>query len=143
MKKLLSILFGLFVACSFYVGNVDYTFAAWASDVWINFQWDCLYKMWKWCFDYEKMIWIDTAQTSKPDATTMAQDLILASTYIVWAVLTLVVIICGLWFIFAARSGASSKASKYKDWLIYAMIWAVLVWWAYAIVRLIQYVARW
>jgi hypothetical protein len=52
-----------------------------------------------------------------------------------------VIVICWLWYIFSSASG--KETSKYKKWLINAALWAVLVRWAYAIVRLIQYIARW
>ncbi len=71
----------------------------------------------------------------------IAQDVMLSATYMVWTVLTLVIIYCGLMYIFASKDGGD--VSKYKKWLIYAAIGAILVRWAYAIVRLIQYVAKW
>ena len=99
----------------------------------------CLTGVWKNCFDYEKLIWIKTKY--KYTATSIAKDIIYAATYAVWAVLTIVIIWCGLGYIFAAKDWTDPKA--YKDWLIKAAIWAVLVRWAYAIVRLIQYIAKW
>ena len=111
------------------------------DDIGINLSGNCLYWMWKWCFNYEKMIWIEDDQWSKYSAMSIAQDVILAATYMVWTVLTIVIIWCGLWYIFASRDG--KDVNKYKKWLISAAIWAVLVRWAYAIVRLIQYVAKW
>ena len=111
------------------------------DDIGINLSGNCLYWMWKWCFNYEKMIWIEDDQWSKYSAMSIAQDVILAATYMVWTVLTIVIIWCGLWYIFASRDG--KDVNKYKKWLISAAIGAVLVRWAYAIVRLIQYVAKW
>ena len=111
------------------------------TEIWINFWNNCLTGMWKWCFDYEKIIWIDKTQNQNITAKSIAQDVLLSATYMVWTVLTVVIIYCWLMYIFAARSGKVD--SKYKTWLINAWIWALLVWWAYAIVRLIQYIARW
>ena len=71
----------------------------------------------------------------------IAQDIIFAATYMVWTILTLVIIYCGLWYIFAARWW--KEVNKYKNWLKKAIIWSILVWWSYAIVRLIQYIAKW
>ena len=112
-----------------------------AADVWINLNKGCLDGMWKWCFDYEKMIWIQNQQNEDISATSIAQDVIYAATYMVWTVLTIVIIYCGLWYIFATRDW--KDVNKYKKWLTSAAIWALLVWWAYAIVRLIQYIAKW
>lgn len=136
MKKILSLLLWIFVAglWFFQVNIVD------AKDVGINFKDKCLVWMWRHCFHYEKIIWIDEDQ---PDytAVSIAQDVIFAATYILWAVLTIVMIYCWLMYIFAARWGKDTSA--YKKWLQNALIWSILVRWAYAIVRLIQYVAQW
>ena len=102
----------------------------------------CLKWMWKWCFDYEKMIWIEKVQNQNITTTTIAQDVLLSATYMVWTVLTIVIIFCWLMYIFAARNG-KSDVNKYKTWLINAGIWALLVRWAYTIVRLVQYIAKW
>ena len=70
----------------------------------------------------------------------IAQDILLSATYMVWTALTIVIIYCWLWYIFAARWW--NDINKYKNWLKKAMIWVILVWWAYVIVRLIQYIAK-
>ena len=110
------------------------------SEIGINFWNSCLTGMGRWCFHYERIMWIDKTQ---PDYTakSIAQDVIFAATYMVWTVLTVIMIYCWLMYIFAARAG--SDTSKYKKWLINAAIWGVLVWWAYTIVRLVQYIAKW
>ena len=111
----------------------------------LSINWDCLTWMWNWCFSFDNFIhWSGSKLTSTNErrtVTTIAQDVILAATYMVWAVLTIIIIYCGLMYIFAARDG--KDVSNYKKWLINAAIWAVLVRWAYAIVRLIQYIAKW
>lgn len=112
----------------------------WSTSVGINLSDGCLMWMGKWCFDYEKIIWIDKEQDGNITATSIAQDVIFSATYMVGTVLTIVIIRCGLGYIFASRDG--KDVSAYKKWLISAAIWAVLVWWAYAIVRLIQYIAK-
>lgn len=144
MKKILSIVTALFITLSvLFISNTTYAATAdaiWDSSIWINFWNGCLTWMGKWCFHYEKIIWIDKTQ---PDytATSVAQDIIFAATYIVWTVLTIIMIYCWLWYIFAAKSG--DDTNKYKTWLKNALIWSILVRWAYAIVRLIQYIAAW
>ena len=141
MKKFILWMFtSIIVMCAFLMGNIS--LAQGSADVGINFNDWCLTWMWKWCFDYEKMIWIDKKQNENITVTSIAQDVILAATYMVWTVLTLVIIYCGLRYIFEAKSW-SWNVKPYKDWLIRAAIWALLVRWAYAIVRLIQYVAKW
>ncbi len=117
-------------------GNVVYG----DSEIGINFSNNCLTGMWKWCFDYEKIIWIDKSQNPNITVTSVSQDLVLAATRNVWIVLSVVIIRCGLGYIFAAREW--NGGDKYKKYLVNAAIWALLVRWAYAIVRLIQYVAK-
>lgn len=114
---------------------------AFAEDIGISFWSGCLTGMWKWCFHYEKIIWIDDQQQQDYTATSIAQDVVFAATYMVWTVLTIVIIYCWLMYIFAAKSWKDPK--DYKDWLVKAVIWSLLVRWAYAIVRLIQYIAKW
>ena len=140
MKRILSLILARSVIWLTFFGLWNVVTAIGAGDVWINMTDDCLSGMWSWCMDYGKMMWIDKEQ---PDytPTTIVQDVILAATYMVWTVLTVVIIYCWLMYIFASRWWKSPEA--YKDWLKNAAIWAVLVRWAYAIVRLIQYIARW
>ena len=111
-------------------------------DAGINLSGDCLMWVWQNCFNYEGMLWLSGSQPgSGYTATSIAQDVVISATYMVWTVLTIVIIVCWLWYIFASASGKGTD--KYKKWLISAAIWAILVRWAYAIVRLIQYIARW
>jgi hypothetical protein len=113
-----------------------------AGSVGINIEKDpCFYWMWKWCFDYEKAVGISEAQNPNISAKSIVQDVIFAATYMVWTVLTLVIIYCGLGYILASKDG--KDATTYRKWLVNAAIWAILVWWAYGIVRLIQYIAAW
>ncbi len=148
MKKILSVILFCLTAISILwwtilaqktpqpTGHYNYN----NTDIWINFSDGCLTGMWKWCFDYEKIIWIDKVQNQNITTTSIAQDILLSATYMVWTVLTVVIIYCWLGYIFAAKWWKDPK--EYKDWLVKAAIWALLVRWAYAIVRLIQYIAK-
>ena len=109
---------------------------------WFVSSWDISINFSGWCLTWAgtKCFLINSEENRT--VLTIAQDVILAATYMVWTVLTLVIIYCGLRYIFEAKSW-SWNVKPYKDWLIRAAIWALLVWWAYAIVRLIQYVAKW
>lgn len=143
MKKILSTILGIFIAFLF-CSVPNLLLAQWSpEDVGVNIhKKDCLMWVWENCFHYEKMMWIDDNQPwSGYTATSIAQDVVVSATYMVWTVLTIVIIVCWLWYIFSSASGKDT--SKYKKWLIYAALWAILVRWAYAIVRLIQYVAKW
>lgn len=153
MKKLLISLISIFILSIPFI-SINTVFAdepapetPWGTtpgtqweDIWINFWNSCLTGMGRWCFHYERIMWIDKTQ---PDytATSIAQDVIFAATYMVWTVLTIVLIYCWIRYIIAARWWEDPKT--YKNWLIKAAIWALLVRWSYAIVRLIQYIAKW
>jgi hypothetical protein len=142
MKKTLSTILGVFLAFSlFIIPNV--LLAQQSSDVGINTDKpECLMWMWQDCVEYEKIIWIKDYQPgSGYTATSIAQDVVVSATYAVWTILTIVIIVCWLWYIFSSASG--KETSKYRKWLVSAAIWAILVRWAYAIVRLIQYIAKW
>ena len=109
----------------------------------INLTWECLRWVWVGCFDVEKFLFpgspIDELNERRT-VMTITQDVVFWATVMVWTVLTIVIIYCGLRYIFAA---GWNDTSKYKKWLVDAAVWAILVWWAYAIIRLIQYIARW
>ena len=148
MKKIFSFLLWLFLVLWLSAINTNFTFGQQrAAEVGVKAEWDCLMWMWQDCFEYETMIWIKDYQPGNGyTATSVVQDVVLAATYIVWWVLTLVIIVCWLWYIFSSTWGKGllgKDPSEYKKWLIYGALWAILVRWAYAIVRLIQYIARW
>ena len=139
MKKILGLLlwlltiFGSFFSISF--AQEDNT------AVGVKLTGSCLSGVWKDCFQYENILWIDGYQKQNYSAFSIAQDIIFAAMYMVWTVLTIVIIRCGLWYILAARD--AKDVNSYKRWLTNAAIWAVLVRWAVVIVRLIQYIAHW
>jgi len=113
-----------------------------SSQIWINLSDECVKWVWKWCFNTDKILWIRVKSDDSTTVISVIQDVILAATWLVWTVLTLVLIYCGFMYIIA--SGWDSwKASKMKDWMIKAGIGALLVRCAYGIVRLIQYIAQW
>ena len=142
MKNIIQSIFILVVISFFLIGNIIFAQPdEEPEENGITYSGACLKWMWRWCFDYEKMIWIDKTQNQNITAKSIVQDVLLSATYMVWTVLTIVIIYCGLMYIFAARDW--KDPSKYKTWLISAAIWAVLVRWAYTIVRLIQYIAKW
>lgn len=152
MKKLLYLSFSLVVICGLFF---PICFAQTKDDpnapkdrdntseqgvLGMKLWWECLNWVWKGCFEYEKIIWINN-ESKKYTALSIVQDVIYAATYMVWTVLTAVIIWCWLWYILASRWGKDTNA--YKKWLTNGAIWAILVLWAYTIVRLIQYIAKW
>ena len=134
MKKILSVLLGLSIVLLLGAPNILL-----AQSGWVVTDRSCLTWLWQWCMSVSTIFWIKDQQPNYTP-TSIAQDVVMAATYYVWTVLTFVIIVCWLWYIFASWDGKDT--SKYRKWLIYAGIWALLVRWAYAIVRLIQYIAR-
>jgi hypothetical protein len=126
LHKYISVLILFIVTC--------WSFSFW-QEFSINTTWWCLTWVWNECLIVE----INPENPATPES--IAQDIVFSATYMVWTILTIVIIVCWLWYIFSSASGKDT--SKYKKWLISAAIWAVLVRWAYAIVRLIQYIAKW
>lgn len=110
----------------------------------INISGECLRWVWVGCFDVEKLLFpgspIDQ-MNERRSVMTITQDIVYWATYMVWTVLTIIIIYCGLRYIFASASWEDT--SNYRNWLKKAAIWALLVWWAYAIIRVIQYIAKW
>jgi len=141
MKKILSLSLILCLVWLIFFGVWELVMAADPSNVWINLSTECTMWMWKWCFSLGTTLGIAGDQPKNVTVESIAQDTILAATYMVWTILTIVIIYCGLMYIFASRDG--KDVSTYKKWLISAAIWALLVRWAYAIIRLIQYIAKW
>ncbi len=72
----------------------------------------------------------------------VVQDVILAGTSFIGTVLVLALITSGIMMILWGSSGSSSMASNGKKWVLYSIIWLILVLSSYAIIRLVQFVAR-
>jgi len=143
MKKFLFILFWL-IGGSIMLLSPNDSFAqsivrTWATTWGVNVWDECLMWMWKDCLVYGDLI--EQVDKNKRSAKDVAQDVVMAATYFVWTLLTIVILYCWLMYILAAKSWKDPK--EYEKWLTNAWIWAVLVRWAYAIVRLIQYIAKW
>ena len=116
-----------------------------SSDIGINLKGECITWMWKWCLKLDYLLWWKDSNIAKRNENRtvliIAQDVVLAATYMVWTVLTIVLIYCWLMYILSARGW--KDPSNYRRWLVRAAVWACLVRWAYAIVKLIQYIAKW
>ena len=62
MKRLIQSIFTLILTSLFLLNNIIF---AQTLESGIEFSGSCLKWMWRWCFDYEKMIWIDKGNKSK------------------------------------------------------------------------------
>lgn len=69
------------------------------------------------------------------------QDIILSATFFVGTVITIVLIISWLLFVFSGIN--QDLHSKAKKWITGSLIWLLFVSWSYAFVRLIQFLVTW
>ena len=117
--------------------------AASSTEIGIDLSDKCLKLWWRDCLKIDYLLfwkWSTIAKRNENrDVLTVAQDVVLAATFLVWTVLAIVLMYCWLMYIFASANW--KDPSRYGQWLVKAAIWAVLVWSAYGIVRLIQYIA--
>lgn len=74
-----------------------------------------------------------------PSAKTIAQDVMLAATFIIPTVVMIGLMYSG-WIFITAKD--DSSAWKGKNGIKWSFIWLLLVMSAYAIIRLIQYIAK-
>ena len=107
---------------------------------------DCISWVWSGCFLVDEFLFPNSTivqLNERRTVLTIINDIVFAAIYMVWTVLTIVIIYCGLMYIFASKWWGDT--SKYKKWLTDAAIWAILVFSAFTIIRLIQYIAggRW
>ena len=88
-------------------------------------------------FDVNKLL----GKESSADATVtvIAQDIMLAATFIIPTVVMIGLMYSG-WIYITAKD--DSTASKGKNGIKRSFIWLVLVMSAYAIIRLVQYIAK-
>jgi hypothetical protein len=114
-----------------------------STEIGIDLSDKCLKLWWRDCLKIDYLLfwkWSTIAKRNENrDVLTVAQDVVLAATFLVWTVLAIVLMYCWLMYIFASANW--KDPSRYGQWLVKAAIWAVLVWSAYGIVRLIQYIA--
>lgn len=115
------------------------SFAIWDEttvDVGLNLSEDCLMWIWQECMNVDHIISIREKSDDNMTVMTVVQDAVLTATFLVWTVLTIVLIYCGLMFIIQPW-----KSKQWKEWMIKSWLGALLVRWAYTIVQVIQYVA--
>ena len=82
------------------------------------------------------------SKESRTSVLSFVQDFILAATMFIGTIVTLAFIVSGILMIFAGAKGDSSLKGKATKGMISAIIGMVLVAGSYAIIRLIQFIAR-
>lgn len=89
-------------------------------------------------------LWIRESVRDQWEETSVSvfiQDVVLSATYFIGTVVTIAIIVSGLMFVFAWAN--SSLKAKAKNGLIKALMGMIIVASSYAIIRLVQYIAKW
>lgn len=106
----------------------------------INMDTDCLQTA-GCSLDIQQFLWFRKSSWGRTSTLLFVQDAILASTMLIWTIVTIAFIWSGILFILAGRKGDSSTQQKATKWIIYSIIGLILVICSYWIIRLIQYIA--
>lgn len=113
-----------------------------AWNMWIEMNPDCLIN-WQCKFDIYQTLWIRQSlpRETRSSPWIFIQDIILSATFFVGTLITAVLIISWLLYVFAwVNAGLADKAKK---WITWSLIWLLFVVWSYAFVRLIQFLVTW
>lgn len=113
-----------------------------AWNMWIDINQQCLIN-WQCKFDIYQTLGIRQSlpRETRSSPWIFIQDIILSATFFVGTLITWVLIISWLLFVFAgAKPDLQSKAKK---WVTWSLIWLLFVVWSYAFVRLIQFLVTW
>jgi len=84
-------------------------------------------------------LWSNVDPKNK-DLKSFAQDAFWGFTMFIWFVVFVALIYSG--FLMVLWGADEKQFETWKKWVIYSIIWLLLVWFAYGIVRFIQYVAQ-
>jgi hypothetical protein len=110
--------------------------------MWIDINQQCLVN-WQCKFDIYSTLWIRQSlpRETRSSPWIFVQDIILSATFFVGTLITWVLIISWLLFVFAAAK--PDLQSRAKKWVMWSLIWLLFVVWSYAFVRLIQFLITW
>jgi hypothetical protein len=113
-----------------------------AWTLWINMDSRCLIN-WQCSLDIYDTLWIRQSlpKSTRSSPWIFIQDIILSATFFVGTLITWVLVISWLLFVFAWANG--NLAAKAKKWITGSLIWLLFVTWSYAFVRLIQFLVTW
>jgi len=113
-----------------------------AWNMWIEMSPDCLIN-WQCKFDIYQTLWIRQSipKETRSSPWIFIQDIILSATFFVGTLITWVLIISWLLYVFSwVNAGLADKAKKWITWSLIGLLFVV---WSYAFVRLIQFLVTW
>lgn len=106
------------------------------SQQWVNVDKECL-RNWQCSMNTYEVLGIRGWE--KADSEWFVQDVILGSTFFIWTVVVIGLVVSWLMFVMAWYD--EKKAEKWKEWLKYSLIGLVVVIFSYTIIKIIQNIA--
>lgn len=109
--------------------------------MWLDINTECLLN-WQCHMNVYRTLWIRKSDDD-PEVQTFVQDIILGATEFIGTVITVVLMISGLFYIISAMNGKTELSWRAKKAIIWSIVWLLFVTLSYSIIRLIQFLATW
>jgi hypothetical protein len=110
-----------------------------AGNMWIDCNADMITK-WECTMNTYELLWEDVNPKSH-DLKSFAQDAFTWATMFIWFVAFSALIYSG--FMMITWWYDEKRYETWKRGVVFSLLWLLLVWFAYGIVRFIQFIARW
>lgn len=122
--------------------NIETTTPEWDETVMGITMWPNCLKNGQCSFKIYDLLWIkqDMPAESRTSATFFVQDILLAATFFIGTIITIALLRSGVMYILAWAT--NKDPSNAKNGIKYSIIWLLLVISSYAIIRLVQYIAK-
>lgn len=109
--------------------------------MWLDINTECL-KNGQCHMNVYRTLWIRKSDDD-PEVQTFVQDIILGATEFIGTVITVVLMVSGLFYIISAMNGKTELSWRAKKAMIWSIVWLLFVTLSYSIIRLIQFLATW
>lgn len=86
-----------------------------------------------------RILWIRASDNYDPSVSNVASDVINAAISIMWTIVTGVFVVAGVVCSMNSISGKDTK--KAMKAFVDSAVWMLMIWWSYAIIRLVQFLA--
>lgn len=106
--------------------------------MWVRVNNACLIDGQCWLNIY-RILWIRASDNYDPSVSNVASDVINAAISMLWTIVTIVFVVAGVICSMNSISGKDSKNAMKV--FVDSAVWMLMVWWSYAIIRLIQFIA--
>jgi hypothetical protein len=109
------------------------------DNFWINCTADQMTN-WTCSMNVYKTLW-SNVDPKNQDLKSLSQDAFWGFTMFIGFVVMVALVFS--WFLMILWWADEKQYETWKKWVIYSIIWLLLVWFAYAIVRLVQFISAW